>query len=74
MNKMMKNKMALFGIGSEVCEGLVKTLPIGLGEPKTAFAIGFQQAVEFLYTTDVITLEQMEEFIERCETQDIKIN
>ena len=67
MDKIDRLKMILFGVGSEFCEDFLKQINIGLGKPKVAFAIGFQQAVHLMYTTGVITRKDMESFINKFE-------
>ena len=63
MDQIIKTKIILFGIGSEYADEFVQTLPMGLGEPKIAFSIGFQQAVELLRMSGVISLDDVHKFI-----------
>jgi hypothetical protein len=51
-----------FGIGHNRAEKISKL--IGLGDPKNAFSLGFQQAFKMLLDKKVLTVAKIDDFIE----------
>ncbi len=59
--------MSAFGIGHEKAEEVCKH--IGLGLPKTAFALGFQAAFKALQDKKFIHLIELETFVREYEKE-----
>jgi DNA-directed RNA polymerase subunit L len=57
--------MTAFGIGHEIAEDITKT--IGLGNPKTAFALGVQTALKKMVDSGIMDIGDIERFIEEYE-------
>ena len=63
MDKIEKINIALFGIGYECAEEFINKNGIGLGEPKVAFSVGFQRALDLIRKSGIVDLDDLKKTI-----------